>query len=94
MTSNLSGIDLKQFQKHKKPWYSCDSSMPTYYTAAYEIRFKMAAAAAVEAELWFKDKKYSEPSSFKIDWEEGASVSAPREIPGAVETNYDRYRGP
>ena len=94
MTSDLTKVDLSQFQKHKKPWYSCDSSMPTYYTAAYEVRFVMRAAAAVDAELWFNNQKYNEPSSFNVEWEEGVSVPAPKEIPGAVETNYDRFRGP
>ena len=94
MTSDLTRVDLSQFEKHKKPWYSCDSSRQTYYTANYEIRFVIGAAAQVDAELWFKNQKYSEPSSFKIEWDEGAKISAPREIPTAVSTTYDRFRTP
>ena len=52
----------------------------------------MQAAAGVESELWFKNEKYSEENSFKVDWQEGSTVSAPREIPAAVEHNYDRFR--
>jgi len=91
MTSDLTKVDLSEFKKHKSHWWQC-GSLPTYYSTEYEIRFVMGAAAAVEAELWFKNQKYSEPNSFKVDWEDGASVSAPRDVPGAVEHNYDRFR--
>lgn len=91
MTSDLTRVDLSQFQKHKKPWYSCDS-FPTWYSAEYEIKFVVGAAAAVDSELWFKNQKYNEPNAFKVDWDEGASVSAPREIPTERNRDYDRYR--
>lgn len=91
MTSDLTGVALSQFKKHKTPWYSCDS-IPTYYSAKYDIKFVIGAAANVEAELWFKDKKYNEPNSFSVDWDEGATVAAPPELPVELGNNYNRYR--
>lgn len=91
MKSDLTGVNLSRFQKHKSPWYTCDS-LPTWYSAEYEIRFVVGAAANVEAELWFKDQKYNEASAFSIDWDEGASKSAPQELPVELGNNYDRYR--
>ena len=91
MTSDLTKVSLDQFEKHKSPWYSCDK-VPTWYSTEYEIQFHISAAASVETELWFRGKKYSEPNSFKLEWEEGATVSAPKEVVWAVNSNYDRFR--
>lgn len=92
MSSDLSKMPLTNFEKHKSPWYAFCDKQPSYYTCSYEIRFIMQAAVGVESELWFKNQKYNEVNSFKVDWQEGTSVSAPREIPSAVEHNYDRFR--
>lgn len=91
MTSDLTRVNVSEFQKHKKKWYHCDST-PTWYSTDYELRFNISAAGTVETELWFKNRKYSEPNSFTIEWEAGAGVSAPKEVIGAINTNYDRFR--
>ena len=76
MTSDLTSIDLNQFTKHKNQWWRCHSE-PTYYSVIYQIRFAPAVVANVEAELWFKDQKYSMPNSIHVEWQEGISASAP-----------------
>jgi hypothetical protein len=53
--------------------------MQTHYRARYHIRFNIRPAG-VDFELRFKGTRYNEANSFEVQWEEGAAISAPREL--------------
>ena len=63
MTSDLTKVDLKKFQKIKKHWREF-KKRPSYYKACYKIKF-ILNAANVESELWFANEQYNEKNAFQ-----------------------------
>ncbi|ETI22823.1 hypothetical protein G647_06899 [Cladophialophora carrionii CBS 160.54] len=77
MNSDLSKIDIQNFEKVKKHWWQLNKQ-PSYYKVAYGIKF-ILNAANIESELWFDGKKYNEPSSFRVHFESGMWRPRPKE---------------
>ncbi|KIW94189.1 uncharacterized protein Z519_05505 [Cladophialophora bantiana CBS 173.52] len=77
MRSDLTAVDVKNFEKVKKHWWQLKKK-PTYYKVVYNIRF-MINAANIESELWFNGKKYSTPNSFRVQFESGMWRQRPKE---------------
>ncbi|KIW66690.1 hypothetical protein PV04_05998 [Phialophora macrospora] len=77
MNSDLSKVDVRNFEKVKKRWWQL-SKQPSYYKVAYAIKF-ILNAANIESELWFDGKKYNEPSSFRVHFESGMWRPRPKE---------------
>ena len=77
MTSDLTKVDLKKFQKIKKHWWEF-KKRPSYYKACYKIKF-ILNAANIESELWFANERYSEKSAFQVQFEPGMWKPRPKE---------------
>lgn len=54
------------------------SSREKYRIADHEIRI-VVGSTDIKFELWFKGQQYNRPNSIRVEWLEGASVSAPNE---------------
>jgi hypothetical protein len=77
MNSDLSKVDIHNFEKVKKRWWQLNKQ-PSYYKVAYGIKF-ILNAANIESELWYNGKKYNEPSSFRVHFESGMWRPRPKE---------------
>jgi hypothetical protein len=64
--------------KEHRSWYKKLSSRDKYRIAQHEIRF-VIGSTDIKFELWFKGERYNRPNSIRVEWLEGAAISAPNE---------------
>ena len=77
MKSDLSAVDVKNFEKVKKRWWQMNKK-PSFYKVTYDIKF-ILNAANIESELWFSGRKYNDPNAFQVAFESGMWKRRPKE---------------
>jgi hypothetical protein len=78
ITSNLSSLTLNDFDlvKEHKSWFKRITPRDKYRTAEHQIKV-VIGPADIQFELWYDGSQYNKPNSIRVDWEDGATVSAP-----------------
>jgi hypothetical protein len=78
ITANLSNLTLNDFElvKGHKSWFKRITPREKYRTAEHEIRV-VIGPADIKFELWYGGSQYNKSNSIRVDWQEGATVSAP-----------------